>query len=478
MNRQARNIVIAACVVAVLGGSVLLLNTLSGAKKNASSSASSDTSSTASSISLLSIKSGTLQSLHVLNAAGGYTITLSGGTYTVDALKDAPSNQAAIQTKVNDVLGLKATALIAKNAPDLAAYGLASPVATVDIHTSDGKTTTVKIGNKAPSGNGVYVLKPDTNDVYISSTMMNDDFSQSALQYASTTVSSMSASANLSGYKFGGTARTTPFTVAVKQQTSSSGTSSAAASSATYTYAVSQPFAYDANSTNLGKITTALQSLSATSVASVDVLADTLAKYGLQNPAYTLTYTVDGQDTTLSFGNADASSNTVYMTISGKKAIYQVDTSSAAVFYNYQLSDVLTTSIFTSDIDSLKTLTVQSGSETHAFTFSGSGDKLVVTSGGKKLDTSNFRNYYQTLLAVTTRGGADKPSGVSPSMTITATYNDNTPQQTIAFLPIGSDKAFVQINGVGALYVYNSQITPLLTLAQNLEAGKTVAAPS
>lgn len=474
MNRQARNIVIAACVVAVLGGSILILNILPGGKKGSSSSSSS-VSSSSSTISLLSVKSAVLHSMHVTNASGSYTITFSGGTYTVDALQEAPSNQSAIQTKVNDVLGLKATTLIQKNASDLSAFGLASPAATIDVSTSDGTTTTVKIGSKAPSGGGVYVLKPGTNDVYLSSTMMNDDFTQSALQYASTTVSSLSTSANLSAYTFGGTARSTPFTVNVKQAASSGSSSSSGVS---YTYAVAQPFAYDANSTNIGKITTALQALSATSVASVDVSTDSLAKYGLQNPAYTLTYTVDGQNTTLSFGNADASSNTVYVMISGKKAIYQVDTSSAAVFYNYQLADVLSTSLLTDTIDTVKSLTIQSGSETHTFNLSGSGDKLAVQANGKTLKTDNFRNYYQTLLSIVTRGGADKPS-VSPSMTITITYNSsNTPQRVISFLPDGSDKSFVEINGTGALYVYNSQISNLLTLAQNLEAGKTVSAPS
>lgn len=474
MNRQARNIVIAACVAAVLGGSILILNVLPG-KKSSSSSSSSSASSSTSTISLLSIKSGTLHSMHVTNASGSYTITLSGGTYTVDALQEAPSNQSAIQTKVNDVLGLKATTLIQKNASDLSSFGLASPTATIDVSTSDGKTATVKIGSKAPSGNGVYVLKPGTNDIYLSSTMMNDDFTQSALQYASTTISSLSASANLSAYTFGGTARSTPFTVNVKQAASSGSSSSGSAS---YTYAVAQPFAYDANSTNLDKITTALQALSATSVASVDVSPGSLAKYGLQNPAYTLTYTVDGQNTTLSFGNADSSSNTVYAMISGKKAIYQVDTSSTATFYNDQLSDVLSTALLTDTIDTVKSLTIQSGSETDTFDLSGSGTKLAVQSNGKTINVDSFRNYYQTLLAIVTRGGADKPSGVSPSMTITVTYNNNTPQRVISLLPDGSDKSFVEINGSGALYVYNSQISNLLTLAQNLEAGKAVSAPS
>lgn len=474
MTRQVRNLVIAVCVVVALGAGVLLLNVLPGGKK---SSTSSSGSSSSSSIGLLSIKSGAFHSLHVTNAAGGYTITLSGGTYTVDALKDAPSNQSAIQSKVNDVLGLKATALIQKDVTDLTQYGLAAPTATLDVTTADGKTSTVKIGNQAPSGSGVYVLKPGTNDVYLSATMMNDNFSQSAMQYASTTVSALSPSANISAYKFGGTARPTPFTVAVKTQSSAASSGSSAAAS--YTYALAQPYAYDGNDTNLGKITTALQSLSATSVVSVDVSPQSLAQYGLQNPAYTLTYTVDGKDTTLSFGNADSSSNTVYMTISGKQAVYQVDTSTAAAFYNDQLADVLSTALVTSDVSTVKTLTVQSGSETYTFNLSGSSDKLAVTdANGKKVDATGFRNYYQTILAVATRGGASSPAGVSPSLTLTFTYNDGTAQRTVSFLPDGSDKSVVEINGNGGLYVYNSDISNLLTLAQNLEAGKTVSAPS
>lgn len=477
MTRQVRNIVIAVCVTAILGGSLLLLDTLPGGKKSSSSSSTSSTSSS-SSISLLSYKSSDLKSLRVTNTLGTYNIALSGGTYTVDTLQEAPTNQSTIQSKAADVLGLKATSLIQKDASDLSQYGLANPTATLVLTTADGKSNTVKIGNKAPSGNGVYILKPGTNDVYLSSTMQNDDFTQSPLVYASVTVSSLSTSARLSAYQFGGASRSTQFTVAVKEDTSSSSSTSSSAS-ASYTYSVSQPFSYAANTTNVAKITTALQSLSATNVASVDVSDASLEKYGLLHPAYTLTYTVDGQNTVLSFGNVDTGSNLVYTMISGKKAIYAVDTASAAAFYNDQLSDVLSTSILSADISTIKSITVQGNGETHSFTLSGSSDKLAVqTAGGKKLNIDNFRNYYENLLAVTTRGGASKPSSGSPSLTITVTYNDNTPQQAVSFIPLDSDKSFVQINGVGALYVYNSQISSLLTLTQNVEAGKTVQAPS
>lgn len=478
MNRQMRNIVISACVVAILAGSVVLLNVLPGKKSGSSSSSSTDTlsSSSSSNISLLSIKSDQFRSMHVSNTSGGYVITYTGGTYNVDALKEAPSNQSAIKSKVSDVLNLKAMSLIKKNATDLMPYGLSSPTATIAINTSDNKTETVKIGSKSPTGSGVYVLKPGTNDIYLSSTMMNDDFTQSAIQYASTTISSLSQSANLSAYKFGGTARSTAFTVAVTESASSVSSSS---SSASYSYALSQPFVYDVNSTNADKITTALQSLSATNVVSVDTSADSLAKYGLQDPAYTLTYTVNGKDTTLFFGNVDSSNSTVYMTVSEKKAIYQVDTSSAAAFYNYQLSDLLSTALFTNDVDTVKTLTVQSGSESHTFDVSkASNNKLSVKSEGKSINATSFQNYYEDLLALTTSGSADKPAGVSPSLTVTITYNDNTPQRVVSFLPDGSGKSFVEINGAGALSIDNSKISSLMTLAQNLEAGKTVSATS
>lgn len=472
MSKQVRNIIVAVCVLAVLGVTTLLLYLLPGKKTTASSGSSSSASS---SISLLSLKSGDIKSLHVQNAAGSYTIThASGDTYTVDGLREAPVNQSTITSNLAEAASITASSLVASNVTDLSPYGLATPTATLDITTADGTTTTVKVGGKIPTGSGNYVLKPGTSDVYISSTFTSYDFSGSVLDYAAVSLASLSTDAKISRYTLAGTARTQPIVVDVTESAASA-TSGTSSSGTTYTYKVKQPLEYDANETNAGAITTALQALSASKVADTDVSAASLAKYGLQNPAYTLTYTVNGADTTLSFGST-ASDGTIYTMSSDKKAVYSVDTSTAS-FYKFQLGDLLSTTVYMKNIDTLKTLTLQAGSETHTYTFSGSGDSLVVKEGDKKLSTDNFRHFYQHILILSTRGTADKPTGVSPMLTITATYNDGSAQETLDFLPVGSDKAFFELNGKGAMYLYQSDFSNLMQLAQDLAAGKSIAEP-
>ncbi len=204
--------------------------------------------------------------------------------------------------------------------------------------------------------------------------------------------------------------------------------------------------------------------------------SSSLSNYGLLNPAYTLTYTADGKDTTLSFGNADANSHTVYMTVTGKSAIYQVDTSSAATFYNYDANSILSNAVLSDSLDTLKTLTVQTGSTSHTFSFSGSSNSLKVQTDGKTWNTDNFQNYYQSLLSLSTRGTASKPSNPSTAMTLTLTFRDSkTPQKTIIFYPYDNDKDYVEINGVGALYVYNSDLSPLITETDQVAADKKIS---
>lgn len=470
MSKQLRRIVVAVCVVGALLAATLLLYLLPGGKSASSGSSSG------SKISLLSLKSNDIQSMHVQNKSGSYTITRTGtDTYSIDALKEAPLNLTNLKTRLSAVAGLSATLEVAKNVTDLSAYGLDNPSATIGITTAAGKSYTIKIGNETPTSSGYYVLKPGTSDVYVSTSFSDYQFTGAATDYASTTVAAVSTSANITRYVLGGTARSKPITIDVTAETSSAG--STASASTTYSYAVTQPLKYDANDTNAGKITTGIQALSATEVADVDVSASTLAKYGLQNPAYTLTYTVDGKDTTISFGNV-TTNETVYVMISGKAAVYLVNTT-AVEFYNYQLSDILSTLVYHHAIDDLKTMTVEADGKSHTYTFSGSSDDLVVKEGDKKLSATNFTNFYQNVISVTSAGTADAPAaGTQSALTFTYTYRDSSGKDTVTFLPMGNDQYFAEVNGEGACYVAKSQISSLMQLADDVSAGKTVSAPS
>ncbi len=197
MNHRVRNIIISACVVVGLAGGVFFINRIPEKSTTSSSSSSS-------SIALLSYDSSKFKSMKVTSANSNYTVSYTDGTYHIDTLQNAPTNQDAVKAKVADAVSAKATKLIAKNASDLAQYGLSPASLTISIATNDGKTTELKIGNKSASSSGVYVQKPGTNDVYLSSALMNDDFSQSPLVYASVTVSQLSTSAQLTNYQFGG----------------------------------------------------------------------------------------------------------------------------------------------------------------------------------------------------------------------------------------------------------------------------------
>ena len=470
MTKQVRRIVVAVCVVGALLAATLLLYLLPGG-----SSSSSDTSSEAK-ISLLSLKSSDIQNMSVTNSSGTYNITHTGtDTYSIDPLKEAPINLSDLKTRLSAVAGLSATLEVAKDVTDLSPYGLDNPTATIDITTEAGKSYTIKIGNETPTSSGYYVLKPGTNDVYVSTSFSDYAFTGTAIDYASTTVTAVSTSANITKYTFGGTARPKPIVLDVTASTSSAG--STASSSTTYSYAVSEPLSYEANDTNAETITSSLQALSATEVADVDVSSANLAKYGLQNPAYTLTYTVGGKDTTLSFGNV-TSDETVYVMVSGKAAVYLVNTT-AVKFYNYQLSDLLSTLIYHHDISDLNTMTIEADGKSHSYTFSGDSDDLVVKEGDKKLNTSNFKNFYQNVISVSSAGTSDAPAaGTSSALTFTYTYRTGSDKDTVTFLPMGNDTYFAEINGEGACYVNASQISSLMQLADDVSAGKTVSAPS
>lgn len=473
MRRKIIPLVVMACVVVVLAGSLFFVK-YSPLFKASSSSAASDTG-----ISLLKVDTGDIEKMIVTNQQGSYTITRTAAkTWTVSGLGTAPVSSTAIQNACQSAASLSATDMVVKEAQDLGKYGLAKPRATIDV-TAKGKEYVFLVGDESPLGNGYYIMQKGSKTVYLTSTQIESYFLESNLGFVDTslvTVDSSTDAPNITSYTFGGTKRAQPVVIQVPVvSTSSASTSSSSTgiSKDTMPYIVSPRLLADTS--KLSTLASDLASISADKAISTDVSAANLAKYGLDKPQYTFSYTLKGKVVTLNFGNAFTDNNTdyIYVTEDGKNAIYRIGAASVS-FYNWKIDDLISNLQFVVALDDLKTVTIQGPSQTWKFDVSGSGDSMKVTTNGKAVNLSNFRSYYQNVLSAAFAGFVDKPAGAQLYCKVTCSYKNSKPDEVMEFYTMDNQRCYWVVDGTGGMYVLKTSVDRILTQAQDVIDGKSI----
>lgn len=486
MSGQIKKIIAGVCVVAVLVASMLLIRFLPSKKGGATTGAGSGTasgtaSSTSSGISLTKNDENSVSYVQVTNSSGKYTIRKTGDkTFTIDTLSGAPLNNSYMEQLVNDLGTLSASQKVVENASDVSQYGLATPSATAVVGTTDNKSYTLRLGIESPQKDGYYLSKEGDSTVYLVDTQIGSDLTASAVSFVNTQMASVDSTqlTKLTKISFAGTARKKAFELDIDPSSLTASVSTSTDSPPTYN--IVKPNSYNCDTTHIQTLVSALESLSAGSLVAIHPTDQQLSDTGLKNPQYTVSYTFDGKDTTLLFGNAytDASNNSmVYAMVKGVNVIYGVDTSSAG-FYNWELSDVAPSLLWTVNIDTVQSIDVAAGSKSWTFALDGTGDNLKVTAGGKTLDTANFRNYYQNILTFYNQGMADKPQNAALRLRITFNFRDASQKpKVLEFYTIDAYKAFYSINGSGDFYVKQSDVDNFIQITQDMADNKKVSAP-
>lgn len=500
MTRQIRYIIITVCIIAVLGVVLLLIKFLPNGKTPTSSSSSSSSDSSA---KLTTIDTGNVVTVHVVNSNGSYTIRNIGSassssgsalTWTVDELSAYPLSQSSIINIVDEVTTLTASQIVAQNGSSNDQYGLATPKATVDVTTKDGKTITLIVGNTTPFKNGYYAMKKGDNNIYIISTVDGDDFSSSSKKLIDLSLSTLDSSKLnlLTNMQFVGTSHQTPIKLAIDPSSVSSysATTDSNGQVQAPTYLVVSPGSYQTNTTPMNTLVNNMISLNATDVVSLDTSDKTLSSYGLLKPANTFTYTYDKKDYTVSFGNTFTKDTTeyIYLMVNGKNIVYDIPTSSVS-YYNYQLMDFVSGALIytTPQIDTLKTVTVTDGTNTWKYDLSGTVDTLKVTSGSKTINTAQFRNYYQQLCYIEPSGTATRTNDSKLLCRITFESRvASVSNEVVEFMTlpdatnlsaIDAYRAACVVNGNSDFYVKKSQVVSIIQYSQDIVDGKTIPAP-
>jgi len=469
MKKQLRNIIISLCVVVVLVAGVVSVNLLMPKKNSSSSSASSSTPE----ISVYKTDVKNITMVHIKTEKDDVIVRQSNGKYSVDGLDQKLLNEDSASTIFSTASNITAEKVIDENASDLSQYGLDKPSVTVDIVSSD-KTVTVEIGKETLTKDGNYMKLKDSSKVYkITAAETNSlDYVKTDLVKLSICGFDSANAAKLTDITLGGSARPQPIVLKIDPSSVSSSSGSSSVS-----YLMKSPATYPLNDENISTITSALQSLSANAVVSLDVSDANLEKYGLKNPKYTLTAVYNGNKMVLRFGTPykEDSSTLIPIYLEGTPAIYNIADSTVS-FYDWQLDDVTDSLLYTEFIDNIKSITVSKGSENYTINLSGTGTDLKGTYNSKELNTDNLRKFYEKFLEIKKYGTATRPANASTYAKVVVTYREASRKATtIEFITIDNRKCLYSLDGQAHFYIYTSDVDKMLNAIRDLIAGKTIS---
>lgn len=413
----------------------------------------------------------------------------AGATYSIPGLVTETLNQASLETVMNLAVGFPAKKVVAEAGADLSAYGLDKPQATFTAAYENGETTLL-VGDPAPAGAGTYAAVGGT--VYLVDTSKAEALLKSRLGFVSGQITDGSSQTSLftrvalTGGTFGAGE-----TVTVEQGE----TADADTLLGTGTYRLTSPIQTGADSTGGVTPLRGVFGLHGEVVAEAPFQGEDAWSYGLKDPYLTLEVTPQTEEGEalepyiLILSEPDAGGN-VYLQHSGKDYVYLLPEAEIP-FYHLTLFDLMEKLVITPNINTVSQVEVVADDMVYLFELSGEGDELAVTFSGEALDTGNFRQFYQTLLAArydeeapgteqpegeedTADSGANSQPADPPALRFTYRYRDGSPENTVKFWPSSARRYRVALDGGAAYLVQSVYVDRVLADLPKVAAGEEV----
>lgn len=460
MKKNTRNLLLVLGLVVILGAAVLVL-VLTGGQEEGESSSTSSTEL----ISLISEEEKNLSSVKVTNENGSYIIKIteqekessssseeSGSSseaepemeyiYSIDGVDETVANTDRMETAAAIGLSLNATQNVGAK-ENLDDFGLSEPASTVEITYRDGSTKTIYIGGSVTGGSGgYYVMLEGDENIYTAA--CNDGLFQSSGYYVKTTMFELTADEETgliyaTHLKLSGTEM--PETIEIEGDSS-------------YVYHLISPKKAEADSEEVQAIIDGLASISATNVASPDTSEESLKKYGLDEPAGVIEFTVKDQGSYKLSVSAANEDGTRYALLDGTKAIFIINDSDVSTWLGRTVLSLQSTLNLMPMIQNIKTMTLTVDGKEYAFRLEREEDPesstednkaytyKVFNKDGKELDyEENFKHFYRSFITnYIIEDYREMPEG-DPYVTCTYTYFDSDETNSIAFYKV-SDRRY------------------------------------
>jgi hypothetical protein len=470
MKKQIKTLIIAASVLLVLIGAVLVLAAISDGKEGAESASSERES-----YSVISEKTSNLEKIVINNSFGEYTIERDEeNNLTLPGFEKYPLSAANLTLVSNGLSMFSSNDKIA-SPEDLSVYGLSSPSATATAYFKNGKQYTVKVGKKSEYSEnlGYYALVEGDENVYVLNPSASELLMCDKMQYISLVLSNTTEEEVLplvEKAEFSGSG-VTPFKLEKAKITTDGITYSD-------TLKLSDPYDIFVDSEKAETVFTAMLNMHASVVEKLSPAEEDLSRYGLKNALAVLDITYkESKKLKIRLGNK-TEDGCYYIMNDEYDVVYKISADNISNWVGLKPASVMMTLPVYTPIYVLNELHVTYDGKTYIYDIDADPSlksQIEVSLRGEgKIDVDNFKKFYaKTMLYAVTDTMTEIPSSAK-DFSLTYVY-DNGKADTVDFYDMGSRRYQVLKNGKGRFITTYTEVKTLKDTFGKLIKGEPIA---
>lgn len=399
MNSKIKGIIVGMATLGLLGGTLVLLKN-SPEPEISSVSENEVTTDTQENFSAMYDEQKNIVEINVKNPNGGFTMLRdnSGQPY----IKELDGiSEDSLDRLLNVACKISMEELVEENPDNLSKYGFDNPNADVSINLKDGTASKLLVGSLSPEKGHYYMLFE--NNVYLVEEDSIRIFMNSYLSFADLTL--LSAPDNQDDYSFDSlTVKRADWDYECRFENDSEQNKDNGIVSA---QVMTQPIFSYLNVAVSTNVTHGFWGLTADEAILANPTQQNLAEYGLDNPFCTVDFAAEGKEYTLNIGNKEQDGYfCTFEGVQGKNCIYKIDASKLK-WADFQPSELLIGLMTWNFIYDVSEINISCPDEGIDAKFLLEGDHNAQTFNSvsfenNKLDTENFKNFYQYLISCPT----------------------------------------------------------------------------
>ncbi len=440
---------------------------------------------------LIELSPSDIKQIDIENQSGTYTILaqtpftqdettgeeVRGATvYTLVGYEDFDLLGGGADTIANDCAVINFSSVADISGKQASDFGFDKPRATVKTQFTDGTFSTIIVGGTVPNSQNSYVMFGSSKTIYVLSNDAVDGFLFSVLDLMDLAVNDAAADADTSLFEsvtLKGSAFDSPIEIRPNED-----------SAIDSSYVMISPVRMFVSEVEAANIAGAIRGLYADKAVCVNPSNSQLEQYGLKSPYVSLEAIYP--DTTISLKASKPKDGNVYL-MSDTNVIYQI-ASDYVPWVSTSVEKLYPDIVLDPNYSSLTKIVVEDSSGSYTFdvttttetvdTTDGTTEEVTTTTGkynGERLDSDNFRVFYQNICNMQNAGVAESDGTSTPALTISLSYSTGRNTDVIKVYATNDSKYIAQLNGDTLCLVYKSYCTKFSQCVQDLINGNTVS---
>lgn len=436
-------------------------------------------------LTLQNLTANDLNTLHITNPTGSYTLLNLGDSFGLEGYEDIPTSTTVVEELTSALAPLRASALIwepeeepapgqSQTDPALAQYGLDSPEVFLQVVTVSQQNFTLALGDEAPSSSGVYALYQGR--VYLLDSSLLDTLSRTAFSFVDNRIlGDAPESYDNASLVLSGSVRPSPITVQIKEvppDNAQDDSGEEPTGQTQYAYTLTTPVERTLPAQPVVDLLSNLFPFYANSIAAVHPTAEDLLNLGLSQPFSTFQLNLEGESFTL-HASQPTQEGLVYLMREGTPIVYTAY-AGRLDWLTLQYEQLIQAVYTPSDVSEVETLTVEGTGQAYWFAVEHlSSGGMEVTCNGQAVDGAVFTQLYQTITPIPPTSYTQESPTLSPVLTITVGYTkEGRERDVIQLIPTGTGELYLSVNSKVQYTAGEELVELILQNCQNALEGK------